>query len=182
MSNDLTVSDIKLSGPWQTEPDLEHGKRENWYTLSISATNTSANTTYHVISDIRHLSYDAPSRTLNVQLAEELTPMDLGTAHVELILPRLKKVSPGETVILEVFVPEVIKRLVPSPETLGQNIEQIDILGVENVRCTISYNDTPLERLPAETRIDVLKRYTAWSRIHKQMPLQIKRPRPRWHK
>src|SRR5215211_3886053 len=133
MPGSLEVEDIQIYPPRLAEPDWQTGEQERWIDIAITVRNRSQET-IHAISEIRRLDYDPGMRTLSLGLSEP--ELDPEVPLYQLSLPALTAVPPGDSVILRVSVPLVIRRL-----TREFDVEEIDISKLERVDCRVGYGD-----------------------------------------
>lgn len=162
MADDIEIIRVKPSPARESEPNILHGKRQTWYDIEITLRNKSQNTIY-VVSDIRRLSYDSASQTLNLVLSEQPPSPEAERIHIHRTIPKVTAVPAGETKTLSVAVPAVIKRI-GSSASLGMPVETIDVSGFKQIHVTVAYSQTPFERDPSESSLQMQRRLADWGK------------------
>jgi hypothetical protein len=149
MAEQLEIVDVQIGAPRAAE---QFAAGEQRVDVSIKVRNRSKKTV-HAVSSVRGLSYDPDTRTLFVGLREVELPPEIRPSNF--VRPRMTAVAPGRSETLKVSVPLVIHELVPSGG-LGMGVKDLDISGMESVRCEVGFSDTPfypkLTDPPAEMR------------------------------
>ncbi len=162
MSNGLEITDLSLGQQRPADPEKERTTESLWRDLTITVKNNSGEQAYYVVSDIRKLEYDPATRTLSIQLREQGGGAEPApSTYVHYFVPKLTRVGPGESAVIQVSVPVVIHKI-KGTRGLGLDIEQIDTSQAEHLNCTVAYDSAPIEAQPQETAAEVKRRAVSW--------------------
>jgi len=125
MAENLEILDVRIGAP-RPSTVTNHQRLD----ISIDVMNNSKNA-LHLISSVRTLDYDPASRTLMIGLTEpEPQP---GTRISNFIKPHTITIPAKSTQTIEVSVPALIHKIVPSTG-LGTKVEDLDVTGVQHAR------------------------------------------------
>jgi len=166
MPDQLEILDVRLGTP---RPSTFNADQQS-VDVAIDVRSHS-NQTLHLISSIRALDYDPITHTLSVGLSESELP-----AHIKLhqfIAPHTVPVAPKETATIQVSVPLVIRKVIPSSR-LSLGVEEVDISGVQKVKCEVAYSPTPFYPKPTNPPEKVRRALRSWgSRTETVLPRSL---------
>ena len=135
MAEQLEIMDVRVGAPRASRSNPNQQRLD----VAIDVRNNS-NSTLHAITSVRSLDYDPSTQTLYVGLSEpEPQP---GFKPSNFVAPHTKAVAPRETETIEVSVPTLINKVIPS-SGLSLNVEKLDLTGVRNVTCEVAFATTP---------------------------------------
>jgi hypothetical protein len=141
-----------------TPPMRRHDVR--WHALTVSVKNTSGEPLY-VISEIRHIRYDAARRALVLHFAEHDSPPDSVTNRVP-FPPRFTIIRPGETGSLTYQLSSPIAFLERTVEGETQ-VKHVRIPeDVETIECTVAHAIAPPPQAINLVSAEVPTRWADW--------------------
>jgi hypothetical protein len=154
MAEQLEIVDIRIGTPRPSQFTATEQRLD----LAIDVRNNSKNT-LHAISSVRALNYDPATQTLYVGLSEPELGPEIKPSNF--IMPHTITLPPGETTTLNVSVPLVIRKIVPSTQ-LGLGTETLDVSGLRNVQAEISFAPTPFYPKPDDAPESISRELRSW--------------------
>ena len=154
MAEQLEIVDVRVGAPRAARfaPSQQH------LDVAIEVRNNSRNT-LHAIASVRSLDYDSATQTLFVGLSEPEPKPEFRPSNF--IAPHTKAIPPKQSETIEVSVPSVIHKLLPSGK-LGMGVETLDVSGVHNVRCEVSFDTTPFYPKQADSPEAMSRALRSW--------------------
>ena len=157
MKPNLEIIDVLMSPSRLSDPDLERGNQQPWTDVAITMRNRSKSEAVHVVSKVTQLTYDSGTRMLVLGMI--VPRFGLGLRR---ITPPTARLEPGESIVVHVAVPLVIRRLVEGG--VKRSIESIDASGMEHVTCRVAWGNSPLSELWVPAADDMERRLATWEK------------------
>jgi hypothetical protein len=172
MAEQIRITDVRIGAPRASRS----APGEQRLDLAMEVRNDSKKT-MHVIASLRALDYDPDTRTLFVGLSEP--ELKEGLRPSNFVMPHTTVIRPGKSATLEVSVPLVIRKIVPSNQ-LGIGVETLDISDVQNVKSEIAYAPEPFYPRRSESAETMSRELRSWGeKVQKTIEVSVKGETPR---
>ena len=166
MAEQLEILDVRIGAPRAAKFTATQQRLD----VAIEVRNNSKST-LHVISSVRSLDFDPATQTLSVGLSEPEPQREI--KPLQFLEPHTVTVAPRQTATLEVSVPLVIRKVVPSSK-MGLGLENLDVSGVQNVKCQIAFSSKPFYPKSADSAEHMFRELRAWgTKTEKTLPRTV---------
>ena len=162
MPERVEITDVQLSSPRSVPPTaISGGETSQIVDGSVTVVNQSDKTTFHIISDLRSLSYDPSTQTLVLGFVDP--PPNATRQPIPFFPPTQTALPPGETAVLNAPVPLIIRQLRAS-EGRGMTFDEIDVSEVQQVQCVLAYDPNPFRPAGPRAGVEMRAQLASWGK------------------
>jgi len=145
----------------QVRPAPEKAGVEPQVDVAITVANSTQSTTYQLMAEPLDIHYEASTRTLFLSLSEpEQNPLEGWDVHGRPLA--FVTLEYGETKVLHVSIPTLIKKIIPNG--METKLECTDISAIEHIACTIAHSERAFYPVSSETTNQMHDRLRAWGK------------------